>query len=268
MAASPPGDTLGLIPGSAGFRRPDPRVTLGWYRPRAVAGRRREAADESGSLAPPKLLGRRSECEELDRLVADALAGRARVTVLRGEAGVGKSALLGYLSGRVAGWHVARAVGVESEMELAYAGLHQLCAPMLDHLGRLPVPQREALETVFGRSVGAPPDRFLVGLATLTLFAEVAEQHPLACIVDDGQWLDHASAQILGFVARRLHASRKRTQAAVRMCVLVSGRPAWLDERKPPPGYVLAYAAAAPRRITRRSHRSRPECHVSQVKRN
>ena len=112
----------------------------------------------------------------LDRLVADALAGQSRVTVLRGEAGVGKSALLGYLSGRVAGWHVARAVGVESEMELAYAGLHQLCAPMLDHLGRLPVPQRDALASVFGRSAGAAPDRFLVGLATLTLVAEVAEQ--------------------------------------------------------------------------------------------
>ena len=148
--------------------------------------------------------------------MADALAGRARVTVLRGEAGVGKSALLGYLSGRVAGWHVARAVGVESEMELAYAGLHQLCAPMLDHLGRLPVPQREALATVFGRSVGAPPDRFLVGLATLTLFAEVAEQHPLACIVDDGHWLDHASAQILGFVARRLLAERIAVVCAAR----------------------------------------------------
>ena len=104
---------------------------------------------------PPKLLGRRSECEALDRLVADALAGRSRVTVLRGEAGVGKSALLDYLSGRVAGWQVARAVGVESEMELAYAGLHQLCAPMLDHLDRLPVPQRDALATVFGRSAGA-----------------------------------------------------------------------------------------------------------------
>jgi DNA-binding CsgD family transcriptional regulator/tetratricopeptide (TPR) repeat protein len=121
---------------------------------------------------------------------------------------VGKSALLGYLSGRVTGWHVARAVGMESEMELAYAGLHQLCAPMLDHLDRLPAPQREALATVFGRSVGAAPDRFLVGLATLTLFAEVAEQQPLVCIVDDAQWLDHASAQILGFVARRLLAER------------------------------------------------------------
>jgi DNA-binding CsgD family transcriptional regulator/tetratricopeptide (TPR) repeat protein len=152
----------------------------------------------------------------LDRLLADALAGRSRVTVLRGEAGAGKSALLGYLSGRVAGWHVARAVGVESEMELAYAGLHQLCAPMLDHLGRLPAPQRDALATVFGRSAGAAPDRFLVGLATLTLFAEVAEQQPLACIVDDAQWLDHASAQILGFVARRLLAERIAVVCAAR----------------------------------------------------
>jgi DNA-binding CsgD family transcriptional regulator len=136
--------------------------------------------------------------------VVDVLAGRSRVTVLRGEAGMGKSALLGYLSDRAAGWHIARAAGVESEMELAYAGLHQLCTPMLDHLGRLPAPQREALATVFGRSAGAAPDRFLVGLATLTLVAEVAEQQPLVCIVDDAQWLDHASAQILGFVARRL----------------------------------------------------------------
>ena len=148
--------------------------------------------------------------------MADALAGRSRVVVLRGEAGVGKSALLGYLSGRLAGWHVARAAGVESEMELAYAGLHQLCAPMLDHLGRLPAPQRDALSTVFGRSAGAAPDRFLVGLATLTLFAEAAEQQPLACIVDDAQWLDHASAQILGFVARRLLAERIAVVCAAR----------------------------------------------------
>ena len=136
------------------------------------------------------LLGRRAECEALDRLLADALAGRSRVTVLRGEAGVGKSALLAYLSDRAAGWHVATAVGVESEMELAYSGLHQLCAPMLEHLERLPVPQREALATVFGLSAGPAPDRFLVGLATLTLFADVAEQQPLVCIVDDAHWLD------------------------------------------------------------------------------
>ena len=121
---------------------------------------------------------------------------------------MGKSALLGYLSERVTGWHVARAAGVESEMELAYAGLHQLCAPMLGNLGRLPPPQRDALATVFGRSSGTVPDRFLVGLAALTLFAEVAEQQPLACLIDDAQWLDEASAQILGFVARRLLAER------------------------------------------------------------
>jgi DNA-binding CsgD family transcriptional regulator len=165
---------------------------------------------------PQKLLGRGSECEALDRLVADTLAGRSRVAVLRGEAGVGKSALLDYLSGRLAGWQVATAGGVESEMELAYAALHQLCGPMLDHLDRLPVPQRDALATVFGRSAGAPPDRFLVGLATLTLFAEVAEQEPLVCIVDDAQWLDHASAQILGFVARRVLAERIAVVCAAR----------------------------------------------------
>src|SRR5207344_2900402 len=141
------------------------------------------------------LLGRRSECEALDRLLTEALTGRSRVIVVRGEAGVGKSALLRYLSEQVAGWQVATAVGVESEMELAYSGLHQLCGPMLDHLDRLPLPQREALATVFGRSTGPPPDRFLVGLAALTLFADVAEQRQLVCIVDDAQWLDRASAQ-------------------------------------------------------------------------
>ena len=104
--------------------------------------------------------------------MADAAAGRSRVTVLRGEAGVGKSALLGYLCDRVAGWQVVRAVGVESEMELAYAGLHQLCAPMLDRLDQLPVPQRDALATVFGRSADATPGRFPVGLATLTRTVE------------------------------------------------------------------------------------------------
>jgi hypothetical protein len=163
-----------------------------------------------------KLLGRRAEYEALDRLLTDALAGRSRVTVLRGEAGVGKSALLGYLSDRVAGWRVARAVGVESEMELAYSGLHQLCMPMLDRLERIPAPQRDALATVFGRSTGPAPDRFLVGLGTLTLFALIADEQPLVCIVDDAQWLDHASAQILGFVARRLLAERIALVCATR----------------------------------------------------
>ena len=163
-----------------------------------------------------ELLGRRGECEALDRLVADVLAGSSRVLVLRGEAGVGKSALLAYLSGRTVGWQVASAVGVESEMDLAYSGLHQLCAPLLDHLDELPVPQRNALATVFGLSTGPAPDRFLVGLATLTLVAQAAEQQPLACIVDDAQWLDGASAQLLAFVARRLLAERVALVCAAR----------------------------------------------------
>jgi DNA-binding CsgD family transcriptional regulator/tetratricopeptide (TPR) repeat protein len=161
--------------------------------------------------------------------LAETLAGRGRVMVLRGEAGVGKSALLGYLSDRVAGWQVARAVGVESEMELAYSSLHQLCAPMLDHLDRLPVPQRDALATVFGLSTGPAPDRLMVGLATLTLVAEVAEQDPLVCFVDDAQWLDHASAQVLGFVARRLLAERVALVCAARTGIgddVLAGLPA------------------------------------------
>ncbi|MFL6046796.1 MAG: helix-turn-helix transcriptional regulator [Propionibacteriaceae bacterium] len=161
-----------------------------------------------GRVQGPRLLGRKSECEALDRLLSDAISGTSRVMVLRGDAGVGKSALLAYVSDRAADWRVATAVGVESEMELAYSGLHQLCGPMLDHLDRLPAPQREALATVFGLSAGPAPDRFLVGLASLTLFAEVAEEQPLLCIVDDAQWLDSASAQIIGFVGRRLLAER------------------------------------------------------------
>ena len=176
-----------------------------------------------------ELLGRRDECAALDRLVADVLASSSRVLVLRGEAGVGKSALLGYLSGRITGWHVASAVGVESEMELAYSGLHQLCAPLLDHLDELPVPQRDALATVFGLSTGPAPDRFLVGLATLTLVAQAAEQHPLACIVDDAQWLDGTSAQMLAFVGRRLLAERVALVCAARTGIgdgVLAGLPA------------------------------------------
>jgi DNA-binding CsgD family transcriptional regulator len=154
------------------------------------------------------LLGRRGECEAIDGVLADALAGRSRVLVLRGEAGAGKSALLRYVAERAVGCHVAAAVGVESEMELPFGGLHQICAPMLGDLDRLPTPQRAALATVFGRDAGPTPDPFLVGLATLTLLAEVAERQPLVCVVDDAQWLDATSAQILGFVARRLLAER------------------------------------------------------------
>ena len=133
-------------------------------------------------------------------------AGEGRALVVRGEPGVGKTVLLDYLAGRASGCLVARAVGVQSEMELAFAGLHQLCAPMLDHAESLPVPQREALRTAFGLSADPVPDRFLVGLAVLGLLSETAGERPLICVVDDMQWLDHASAQALGFAARRLAA--------------------------------------------------------------
>ncbi len=162
------------------------------------------------------LLGRRRECDVLDRLVADVLAGGSRILVLRGDPGVGKSAMLAYLTERVSAWRVLTAVGVESEMELAYSGLHQLCAPLLDHLEKLPTPQHNALATVFGRRVGPPPDRFLVGLATLSLIAEAAEHQPIACIVEDAQWVDRSSAQTLEFVARRLLAERVAIVCAAR----------------------------------------------------
>src|SRR5918995_2897199 len=163
-----------------------------------------------------KFIARRHERSTLDGLIQAVRRGESRVLVLRGEAGIGKTALLEYVSEHAAGSRVVRAAGVESEMELAYSGLHQLCAPVLDHLHRLPVPQRNALATVFGLSGDQAPDRFLVGLATLTLFAEVAEEQPLVCIVDDAQWLDQASVQILGFVARRLFAERVAIVCAAR----------------------------------------------------
>jgi DNA-binding CsgD family transcriptional regulator len=166
--------------------------------------------------SPTQLLGRRSECEALDRLVAEVVAGSSRILVLRGDAGVGKSALLGYLSGQVAGWRIATVAGVESEMELAYSGLHQLCAPMLDHLDRLPGPQRDALATVFGLTAGPVPDGLMVGLATLSLVAEAAEKDPLICLVEDSQWLDRSSARVFGFVARRLLAERVAFVCAAR----------------------------------------------------
>jgi DNA-binding CsgD family transcriptional regulator len=133
-------------------------------------------------------------------------AGRSQALVLRGEAGVGKSALLEYLVQHASGCGITRSAGVESEMELAYAGLQQMCVPFLDRLERLPGPQRDALGTAFGLRDGDAPDRFLVGLAVLSLLSDIAEQQPRVCVVDDAQWLDAASAQALGFVARRLGA--------------------------------------------------------------
>ena len=135
--------------------------------------------------------------------------------VLRGEPGIGKTALLEYVAERASGWRIVRVAGVDSEMELAFAGLHQLCAPMLDGLDRLPGPQRDALRVAFGLQDGAP-NRFLVALGVLSLLADAAESEPLVCLVDDVQWLDRASAQALAFVARRLLAERIAMIFAVR----------------------------------------------------
>ena len=153
-----------------------------------------------------ELTGRHAECDMLDRLVAAVRAGDSRTLVVRGEPGMGKTALLEYLAGQASDCRVVRAVGIQSEMELTFAVLHQLCAPMLDRLERLPAPQRDALRTAFGLSAGVAPDRFLIGLAALGLMSELAGERPLVCIVDDEQWLDSASAQVLGFLARRLEA--------------------------------------------------------------
>src|SRR5580704_3181250 len=155
--------------------------------PRRLRGRATELTD------------RLSERAELDRLVDTVRAGESGVLVVRGDPGVGKTMLLEHLADRApgSGCRVARATGVQSEMELAFAGLHQLCAPMLSRAERLPDPQRDALQTAFGIAAGPPPDRFLVGLAG---------ERPLICLIDDEQWLDRASAQALGFAARRLAA--------------------------------------------------------------
>jgi DNA-binding CsgD family transcriptional regulator len=142
----------------------------------------------------------------LDGLLKAVRGGGSQTLVLSGEAGVGKTALLAYLLSAAPDLMVARTVGMESEVELAYASLHQLCSPLLGHLVGIPVPQREALEVVFGLRTAPAPDPFLVGLAVLSLLCDASEQQPLLCIVDDAQWLDRASARTLAFVARRLLA--------------------------------------------------------------
>src|SRR6476646_11536033 len=176
----------------------------------AVAARPGVPRDE---VSPPseghprgRLRGRRRERDELGRLLTRIRSGRSGVLVVRGEAGIGKTALLEQLIEDAAGCTVARATGVQADMELSFAGLQQLFGWMLGSLERLPDPQREAVEVAFGLRSGPAPDRFEVGLAILGLLAEVAEEAPLLCVIDDAQWLDHASARTLAFVARRLVA--------------------------------------------------------------
>ncbi len=157
-------------------------------------------------MDPGGLTGRRNERQAIDQLIQAVRAGKSRTLILRGEPGVGKTTLLDYAVGEANGCRVARATGVQSEMELPFAAMHQLCAPMLDLCHRLPAPQREAIQTALGLTEGSTPDRFLVALGVLTLLSRVAERQPLVCIIDDEQWLDRASAQAFAFVARRVQA--------------------------------------------------------------
>ncbi|MEU4693602.1 BREX system ATP-binding domain-containing protein [Actinoplanes sp. NPDC023714] len=173
-----------------------------------------------------ELRGRRRERETLDRLLRDVRDGHSRVLVLRGEAGAGKTALLDYLTAHSPAGRVVRAAGVEPETELAYSALQQLVAPLLEHLGKLPGPQREALSTAFGLSAGPPPDALIVGLAVLGLLAEAASERPLVVVVDDAQWLDRMSEVILTFVARRLDAESVALVFAARSPVFEARSPA------------------------------------------
>src|SRR4051812_19293818 len=165
---------------------------------------------------PLGFLGRSSERQRLDRLLADVRGGQSAVLVIRGEAGVGKSALLRYAARQASGFRVAQVTGVEAEMELPFAAMHQLCAPMLADLHALPRPQRNALSVALALASGPVPDRFLVGLAVLSLLSAVAEERPLLCLVEDAQWLDAASGQVFGFVARRLLAESVAILVAAR----------------------------------------------------
>ena len=160
----------------------------------------------SRSRPGTRLLDRHGQRALMEGVLGQARAGSSAVLVVRGEPGIGKTALLDYAAARALGFRVIWARGVESEMELAFAGLHQLCAPMLGRLGQLPKPQRDALAVALGMQQGQALDRFLVGLAALSLLAATAENQPLACLVDDAQWLDRASVQCLAFAARRLLA--------------------------------------------------------------
>ena len=172
----------------------------------AVIGRTTDRSSDSrwDSGSDSELVGRRAERARVDQLLTTLRAGRSGVLVLRGEPGIGKSALLAYAAQKAAGVRVLPTLGVEPEAELAFAAVHRLCLPLLDGLATLPAPQRGALETTFGMDDAAPPDHFLIALAVLNLMAQAAQVRPLLCVVEDADWLDPASAQVLAFVARRL----------------------------------------------------------------
>ena len=168
------------------------------------------------TIRRPAFIGRTIEREVLDGLLARVRGGESEVLIIRGEAGIGKTALLRHAARQASGFRVAELTAVEAEMELPFAGIHQLCGSMLDWLDAVPAPQRDALSVALGLTAGEVPDRFLVGLAVLSLLAAVAEERPLLCLIEDAQWLDAVSSQILGLVARRVRAESVAIVVAVR----------------------------------------------------
>ncbi len=182
----------------------------------APSGRWRRRRNRMSTTPLPRLFGRSPERAALDQMLLDARAGRSAVRVIRGEAGIGKSMLLDYVQAQASGATILRGLGVESDMELAYASLHQVCAPVLDAIGELPAPQRDALRVALGSATGEAPERFLVGLAVLTLVSRASVSRPVLVLVDDAQWLDRVSLQTLEFVARRLTAEPVAMVFAVR----------------------------------------------------
>jgi DNA-binding CsgD family transcriptional regulator len=218
-----PGGASGMVRNLAGTERWSRSVRPVAARQRVrvalIAKRLREPSFRTVGVTvhpPPPFFGRTAELEILGRLLANVRSGQSAVLVMRGESGVGKTELLRHLIAEASGFRVARVAGVESEMELPFAGLHQLCGPMLSRLGSLAEPQRRGLSVALGLASGDSPDRFLVGLAALSLMAETSEEQPMLCVVDDAQWLDQASAQVLGFVGRRLLAEPIALVFAVR----------------------------------------------------
>ena len=175
----------------------------------------------------PAFRGRARERQALDGLLDQVRRGESAVLVIRGEAGIGKTALMRYCARQASGCQLVRIDGVESEMELPLAALHQFCGPLLSSLDALPEPQQRALRVAFGLAAGPAPDRFVLGLAVLSLLAESAAVRPLVCLVDDAQWLDEASSQVLGFVGRRLQAEPVGLLVAVREAAGEQLFPGW-----------------------------------------
>jgi len=225
MRVPPRASTTGGELASGASTGRDPGRPSGWLRShlsgRASRGHERAASgrwsySRAVSTDAPTLTGRGGDCEQLDRMLHRVRAGESSVLVIRGAAGIGKTALVDHCARGASGCRVVHVAGVESELELPFAALQQLCGPMLSSLPALPEPQQRALQIAFGLTTGSPPDRFVVGLAVLSLFAEVAAHQPLVCLIDDAQWLDEASSQVLGFVGRRLLAEAVLLLFAVR----------------------------------------------------